>query len=460
MTQDVNGHQQRTAYLADQRWFAGKGREFEVTDVRVVAELPRPDASADGPQVRIELVDVAYSSGIPERETYQMPVSAYGAPQEHLGHALIRHGDGEWTYDAPHDHAAMAALRDAFTAGLTTAGVTFHRTGGHELDPQSRSSFFTGEQSNSSVIFGEDAILKIYRKVHDGPNPDIELHRALTEAGSTHVAALYGWIRDTSGGAERDLAMLQQFLRTASDGWEAALTSARNLLTTQDPLPEQAGGDFGAEAYRLGEAVAEVHAMLADDLGTGTVDARAVADQMRARLDAAVEAVADLDRFREGVDAVFARLADLGEVTCQRIHGDLHLGQTLRTSLGWKLVDFEGEPAKPLADRVLPDSAWRDVAGMVRSFDYAAAASARDLEAVDPEAGARRARAWVDHNVEAFLDGYTAARGVPLSDAEEALLDAYAADKAVYEAGYEARNRPDWLPIPITALERMTGGTA
>jgi maltokinase len=148
-------------------------------------------------------------------------------------------------------------------------------------------------------------------------------------------------------------------------------------------------------------------------------------------------------------------------VVVQRVHGDLHLGQTLRTVKGWKIVDFEGEPAKPLAERMRPDSAWRDVAGMMRSFDYAAHAVEVDLDA-DQEAHAQiayRAGEWAERNRTEYLAGYVEALDRPadqgLAHDEQALLRAYEIDKAVYETVYEARNRPSWLDIPLAAVGRL-----
>ncbi|MBO9520014.1 MAG: hypothetical protein J7518_00640 [Nocardioidaceae bacterium] len=440
-------HPQRTVYLAEQRWFAGKGRAFSVEEVRPIATL--------SDRVRIELVDVVYESGEPRRETYQMPVVAYDGPQDRLGHALVREGDGEWTYDALHDRDAMAVLLQAFADGKAE-GIEVHVVGDHVPDTTAHSTFLAAEQSNSSVVFGEESILKVFRKVTSGRNPDIEIHRALTEGGDEHVAQLYGWLSCEHEDSVIDLAMLQQFLRTASDGWELAKNSARNLFAEGDLHADEVGGDFAGEAHRLGSAVASVHRVLADAFGTTPLDPPALAAAMTTRLAAAVEVVPALAAVAVPLQARFAAVAGLGTATAHRVHGDLHLGQTLRTSLGWKLVDFEGEPAKPLAERVLPDSPWRDVAGMVRSFDYAAAATARDLEAGDGTQVAYRAGEWVKHNVQAFLDGYTQERGAPITPDEQVLLDAYVADKAVYETGYEARNRPGWLGIPLAALEELT----
>ena len=178
---------------------------------------------------------------------------------------------------------------------------------------------------------------------------------------------------------------------------------------------------------------------------------------MAQRLDAALEVVPDLAEHRTGARDLFAAVAALGQVPVQRIHADLHLGQTLRTVNGWKIVDFEGEPAKPLAERLTPDSPWRDVAGMLRSFDYAPHAVAASLGDEDENVlHQRRVRAteWASRNRDAFLDAYTGEGG--LGDMDRVLLTAYVVDKAVYECVYEARNRPNWLSIPLAAVARLT----
>jgi maltokinase len=239
----------------------------------------------------------------------------------------------------------------------------------------------------------------------------------------------------------------------------------RNLFNEGDLHADEVGGDFAGEAHRLGAAVAEVHVVLRKHFPTTLLDVAAAADGMRARLDAAIADVPVLADRAAAARTLFDELAELhgheaglGEtLVSQRIHGDLHLGQTLRTSLGWKLVDFEGEPAKPLAQRMLPDSPWRDVAGMLRSFDYAARSVERDLPH-DPASEPQlryRSDEWVSRNTEAFLAGYAESRGAPWSAEEQRLIAAYVADKAVYEVVYEARNRPGWIDIPLAALERL-----
>jgi maltokinase len=456
------------AYLERTRWFGGKGRGFSVSDVHRLGQVP--GSIETGPRVVVYLVELTYADvpadALDRIDLYQVPLAFYAEPEARLDHAFIgwwedpEHG---WVhaYDALHDREAMACWLRSFelaAAGADlSAGLVFHRLPGHELDLEAHSTLFSGEQSNSSVAFGEDALMKVFRRVTPGINPDIQIHEVLTRAGSDHVAELYGWLDtvDEDSGQVMQLAMLQQFLRTASDGFELAKASVRNLYAEADLHADEVGGDFAAEAARLGAAVAEVHEALRESFGADTVDTAVVADQMRRRLVAAQAVVPELAAYAETLEAFYSRLAALGEVSIQRIHGDLHLGQTLRTSKGWKIVDFEGEPAKGLAERMLPDSAWRDVAGMLRSFDYAPYVVERASGDGDTdELGQRAYRAgeWAERNRKAFTGAYA---GRELTVTEQLLLDAYEADKAVYETIYEARNRPSWISIPLAALARV-----
>src|SRR6478735_10630269 len=333
---DESQHPQMTEYLASARWFAGKGREYDVVDVQRVATLPGP------PTVTIDILTVRYATGGVE-ERYQMPLSHYPDEQERIGHAHVgahTHDDIGFThaYDAVHDREAMAVYLDAFAATPVDStreygGLTFHRVGGHDLDTQAHSTLFSGEQSNSSVAFGEDSLLKVFRKVTPGRNPDIEILKVLTEAENHNIASLYGWIE----AGEDDLGMIQQFLRTASDGWDLALASVRNLFAEADLHADEVGGDFAGEAERLGVAVSEVHQVLREHFDTETYDGAAAAEAMRRRLDAAAASVPALAEHADALQQVFARIAD-AKGQAQRVHGDLHLGQTLRTSKGWKLV--------------------------------------------------------------------------------------------------------------------------
>jgi maltokinase len=468
----TSAHDHLRGWIDQARWFGGKGRGWTLAGVRRVGELP--DAP-EGLHVAIDLAEIAYDDGT--TDYYQLPLALYAEPQDRLSHALLGEWDDEdhgraFVYDALHDRESMALWLAAFAAhGVDPARpsdvrgeLMFHRLPGHELDLEAHSTLFSGEQSNSSVAFGEDALMKVFRKVTPGVNPDIAIHQVLTEAGSTHVAALYGWldlVDDEDDGTDStiQLAMLQQFLRTASDGWDLALASVRNLFAEADLHADEVGGDFAGEAARLGVALAEVHADLAEHFPVEQRDGEALdalAGAMEGRLDAALEVVPDLAPYAAGLREIFGRLRGLDRVDVQQVHGDLHLGQTLRTVKGWKIVDFEGEPAKPLAERLLPDSAWRDVAGMIRSFDYAPRVVAMTAGGVDigGEAEQRdyRASEWAARNRAAFLDAYTAQRGQGLDSTASTLLEAYLADKVVYEAVYEARNRPGWLSIPLAAL--------
>ena len=453
-------------YVGRTRWFGGKGRPFQVTGVRRLGGLGTGE-----PHVDVLLVELTYSdvpTGSPEAvEQYQVPLTYYSEPAHRIDHAFLgwwedpRHG---WVhaYDALHDREATRLWLQAFGAADERPGeddgLTFRTLPGHELDVTAVGSLFTGEQSNSSVLFGEDSVLKIFRKITPGANPDITTHEALTAAGSTHVAHLYGWVE----AGQTHLGMLQQFLRTATDGFDLALTSVRDLLADPDVEARDAGGDFSGESGRLGEALQEVHTDLRTAFGSGTIQAERVAVQMRERLARALQVVAGLAPHASALEDLFGRLADLGEIEVQTIHGDLHLGQTLRTTAGWKIVDFEGEPAKSLAERLLPDSPWRDVAGMLRSFDYAPHVAERQRLAHvaedDADTGDRHARAreWTDRQQRYFLSAYA---GGELSDEQRTVVSAYTADKAVYETVYETRNRPTWVDIPLAAVERI-GATA
>jgi maltokinase len=458
-----------TDFIGKSRWFGGKGRPFEVTDITML------DLRDDGPRVTIVLATIAYADG--GSDLYQVPLSAYDEPQDRLQHALVTVLDGRHVYDALHDRAATHLWLEAFdraadpsqsTKGTTRdPKLTFHRAAKHDLDLSTHSTLFSGEQSNSSVAFGDDALMKVFRRVTPGVNPDIEIHETLTRAGTHTVAELYGWLELRADSADDpgdqpplQLAMLQQFLRTASDGWDLALASARNLFAEADLHADEVGGDFAGESHRLGVAVNEVHELLREHFGTKPYDADRTSDAMRQRLAAASEVVPELAAHRAALEQVFARVND-GAGGAQRVHGDLHLGQTLRTSLGWKLVDFEGEPAKPLAERREADSPWRDVAGMLRSFDYAAQSVVKDFQSSD-EAESQityRAKEWLERNRGAFLEGYVERRVErgegPLTPEEHAMIDAYEADKAVYEVIYEARNRPSWVDIPMKAIDRI-----
>ena len=470
---------QLKAHLQHARWFGGKGRAFEVVDVRrlLLPGTADPETTAPLGMVTVELVTVGFSAAdgsTQERDVYQVPLSFYLGERPRMKHALVGVWEDPqvgqvWAYDAMHDHSATPLWLQAFSAGGEVGDLVFHRVGEPEIDVHARSTIMSAEQSNTSVVFGDDSLMKLFRRVTPGQNPDIEVTAALTEAGNEHVASLFGWV-ETPGDQEGEvlqLGILQQFLRTASDGWDLALASLRNLYgdvyDQEAAHAEDSGGDFAAEAHRLGASVADMHASLAQAFPTeswGAEQLDRLADDMSARLDAALDVVPEIAEHADGLRAVFDSIRGLDRpIGAQRVHGDLHLGQTLRTVKNWKIIDFEGEPAKQLEERRLPDSPWRDVAGMLRSFSYAAELSRLDREQAVADAEgviAHRAREWAGRNRKAFLAGYQDASGVELDDE---LITAYAADKAVYEAVYEARNRPGWLPIPLAALAHFARPT-
>ncbi|MDP9319377.1 MAG: phosphotransferase [Actinomycetota bacterium] len=459
-------------YLRRRRWFAGKGRDFTVPHVHALPWFEGVHAPADFPRSRLEFVTAEFSDGT--ADTYQLPVAYLPNADPGLEHALIGavdHPDlGDVVaYDAVYVKETTTALFAGFLAardGSTVhdqSGLEFHTVEGSELpDSAPMGTVMPAEQSNTSIVYGEDAILKLFRRVTEGNNPDIEIHDALTRAGFENVAPLLGWLRGRWSGPDgaprvADLGMLQVFLRTATDGWDIALASVRDLLDEEDLHPGEVGGDFAGESERLGEAVAGVHQELARLFPTGSAadeGGETLATAMQARLGDAVNVVPELTEFQPALSARFDRLRSMSEpVPTQRVHGDLHLGQTLRTVKGWKIIDFEGEPAKTLTERSSLSSPLRDVAGMLRSFDYAAGVTLQGF-GVNSQLS-YRAEEWNARNRRAFLAGYVSVAGDEVS-AHSDLLAAFEADKAIYEAVYETRNRPTWVGIPLHAIARIT----
>jgi maltokinase len=381
---------------------------------------------------------------------------------EPLRHAVIGPaGSGATAYDALHDPELTRILLRGISEQQTVGPLRFVREPGAVIDPGTGSLVMTGEQSNTSLTFGDAAILKVLRRVFPGAHPDLEINRALARRGSAHVAEPYGWIETMIDGDPGPtlLAMLSRYLPAASDGWSLAVTSLRDLYSGDGVSeagtirPDQAGGDFAGEAFRLGVATAEVHGDLAAEFGTADIPPGAfgeLASQMTRKLQWACVEVPELHRYADKIRGYYGDLAEFGgPLPVQRVHGDYHLGQVLRTPAGWVVLDFEGEPVMPLVQRRARSVPLRDVAGMLRSFDYAARHQLVDRP--DSAALSEVSGEWVERSQAAFCKGYAEAGGMD-PQANAALLRALMLDKAVYEVVYEARHRPGWLAIPLGSI--------
>jgi maltokinase len=438
-------------WLPRQRWYAGKGRPVTAYDVELLATV------VEGPPDLYDVaVRVSFTGG--EAETYHLPLARRTDRPDRLEHAFIGPVAGGWLFDGVHDAEVTVELLRLLDAPAEVDALRFHRLSEEPLQTDLVSLVLPVDQSNTSLTFGDAYFLKLFRRLTAGTNPELEVTRVLADLGSRHVVPPLAWMESRLDGEPVTLGLLQPYLRSASDGWAMATTSVRDLYGEADLHADEVGGDFAGEALRLGRATARVHADLARGLPTSTAGAAelaALAGRMRARLAEALAVVPELETYADPLQDAFDEVAGLSvPVALQRIHGDFHLGQVLRTDDGWVLLDFEGEPAKPLAERRALSSPLRDVAAMLRSFDYAA----RHLLAERPREAhlAYRAAEWSTRNREAFVAGYVEAGGIDPATFP-VLFRAYELDKAVYEAAYEARNRPTWLPIPLASIETLVG---
>ncbi|SDP30743.1 maltokinase [Nakamurella panacisegetis] len=439
-------------WLPGQRWFAHKGEALTA----VTIESRTPIGQFDSREVEQVLFTVPSPGG---PQLYQLWVGWAQHHPERFAHVLIGEVDGLFAFDALHDADVSGAVLQNIADGVSLGDIDFVPEPGATIDTSVGGLVIGAEQSNTSIVYGSSSILKVFRRLEPGLNPDAEVHRALQAAGSSHIAPALGVIEGPVAGERTTLALLTGFFANSAEGWAMATASVRDLMAEGDLRADEVGGDFAAESLRLGRAIAEVHQDLARAFGTAELDADQVAEligSMVASAEAVGAHVPSIGELLPEIRTAFSR-ADRasGGVRVQRIHGDLQLGQTLRTLTGWAIIDFEGEPSKPLAVRRAMHSPLRDIAGMLRSFDYAANHSGGASDSQH----AYRAQEWAARNRSAFCDGYAAVSGEDPRDMGS-LLAAFELDKAIYEVAYEHGHRPSWEPIPLQAVVRLinTGG--
>lgn len=349
-----------------------------------------------------------------------------------LGHrhvvVEVSHGAGSSLYQLLIDAAdrdvlatSATALGQALASGTPAGLGQLHGSAEQLSGLQGRE--YRGEQSNTSLIFGDDSgdevIIKYFRRLEAGSHPEVELLRAIPDC--PNIAPLSGWITAELSGQTYVLAMIQEYVPHTLNAWDYALGFT--------PL----NASFAPEAELIGRATGVVHRALAEAFPVDQVKLHTLAQQLSERLDSLLDRAPVLREFEDAARDLYRGLGS-GTTPVQRIHGDLHLGQILLGEEDYLLIDFEGEPGRPLAQRHLPDSPLRDLAGLLRSLDYAAATGDASPE-------------WVAQAGEGLLSGY----GVTASP----LLSAYVLDKALYEVAYETDHRPGWVNIPLEAVRRL-----
>ena len=438
-------------YLVGRRWFASKSRA--VAHARI---LEAPILREGEPALALAIVEIGFDAGT--RNLYQLPLGF--RPDTGFGSVIDRR-PGWVVYDGLEDPELARTLVDLMAEGRTVQGehgVLEFRGDKRETVDEVR--LLAVEQSNTSIVFDERLILKVYRRLEAGINPELELLRFLTERRFPNVPALAGWYAYAGTPMDATLGVLQDFVRGESDGWNFALDSLAGD-------PER----FLAHVGRLGEVTGVMHTTLASETSDPAFAPEEPSAESLALLVASVD---------EEVERLFAKLPEIeplepilgrGEEVREQLrqissvgpfgrvirhHGDYHLGQVLWTGEDWIVIDFEGEPARPLSERRRKRSPLRDVAGMLRSFAYAATAATLTRGAEPPPGWEERAR-------ERFLDGYLAeiepSLLPPGREAIDRLLTVFELEKAVYELRYELDNRPDWVVIPVAGIVRQLGTT-
>ncbi len=443
-----------TDWLEARRWYASKSRHVTGLDIDECIAL------ADDPPLLLALVEARFASG--SHELYQLPLALLSAGRDGTREPIA--STAEWTaVDAVADPELIRDLLRQIDAELTLQTddgcFRFQRvelTGPLPLEAPVRPMGV--EQSNSTVVFGDQTALKVFRKLEPGINPELELLQFLTRQRFANIAPLQGWYEYDGRAFQATLGVAQRFLPDAVGGWEMALDE---IATDPAALIVELG--------RLGAVTAELHNALASDPGDPAFSPEEPSAEALSLLTATIDE--DIERIfsrlpdDERVAAIAGRGQDVREHIAIRAsasaggrsirtHGDYHLGQTLHRAggAGWVIIDFEGEPARPLFERRQKRSPLRDVAGMLRSFAYATSAAAIMRQAPVPGQFEARAR-------EAFLEQYFSYIDPTLLPAGEAgiinLLSIFELEKAIYELHYELENRPDWLPIPVAGIVRL-----
>jgi trehalose synthase-fused probable maltokinase len=478
-------------YIARQRWAGAQGRTIDVIEVVDAAVI------RDAPPLLHTITSVTYTDGLNTRYALPLGVREPGDPlAERAPEFVIPWPDAPaplLLYDAVGDPEyidwLLDAIREQRTLPTTSGELRCTCPDPAALDTGSLSSVrhLRVEQSNTSVEVGDAIFLKHLRRVEHGPSQEVEMSDALVAAGFTHIAPLLGRALWASGNdAPSPLALVQPFLHNSTEGWALSLTSLRDLYANAEAIGDadaaarratvdDQDAAFIAEAERLGQVVAEMHLALAGKLpGPAMAPAPLTAatltrwaDTMTTELDALL-ARGDpvLDPLRQVRDKVVARFDQIQTLPpgglLIRVHGDLHLGQLLRVDTGWIVLDFEGEPDRTPAQRRELSSPLRDVAAMLRSFDYAAAAAIAERTPPDGDEARKLlgyGEAWADANRDAFWGAYLATIGshplLPEAGPALALRRAFEVQKAVYEIGYELGHRPAWVEIPLRFLLRV-----
>ena len=497
-------------YIKHCRWFGAKARTLR--QMRVIERAP---ISSDPDAAQIWFVEASYLDG--PTETYALPVQiatgdvAHALAQATPNAIIARFNGSEEAvlHDALWDAKFRTQLFRAITQRESSKGQAGELVGmsgstfSHDDSAEPLSSQVLGaEQSNSSMLFGNKYFLKLYRKLEDGVNPDVEVTRFLTErAKFQNTPAFVGAIEYRHAKSEPTVVcLLQSAVANEGDAWDLTLAAVgryyERVLSRKADLQNQTtpvgalleefiGGVYPEKAELLGQRTGEMHRALASSASDrgfapepfNAMAQRSVYQNMRASLRRAFELLQKRlphlpDTFRDEAKQVLAaekqilanekRLLERRSTAMKiRIHGDYHLGQVLYTGKDFVVLDFEGEPARALAERKLKRSALRDVAGMMRSFQYAAYSALwqPSMRGEDIPFLEHWADLWYRHMSSVFLQSYLkTTSGAPFiagADDLPILLEAYLLDKAVYEIGYELNHRPDWVVIPIRGIKHI-----